>query len=822
MKFKRVILSILMIFSMLCMVACKDKEENTPSPAETKQDPVITVSYNKGISYYAGDKLETVELVLVGEGTAGTVAWENPETTLELGTKSYKWFFVPSDADKFNSKTGTLEVTAKTPLIKPVVSGVKIKDGQDIYFDSVLSRVELDSNFASNIEGTVVWSNPNKKLSEGENICAWVFIPTESDVYSRVTGTITVIPTKSQYLTSISVKSNTKEFGYVAYDKFDCSGLTLNLNYNAGKVETTKVTNANCAVTYNSGDSLKQGDTTVTIEYQSLTCEVVIDKVGYKIIEKPEFTDVVVYDGYAHTLKVEESIDGYYTIGDAFGIDADDYELKLTLTDSENLKWSDSETSETTVICTIQKADHEISQNGENEVEYDGDAHKVWVSGIQVTSVYYSVNELNEQNYSQASNNPIEFVNAGTYTVNYYAVGNKNYKDKTGLISFTIHKQTPVMLLDYAYSLQTGQEIHYPSSYVSVQDKNGTAISTGELRYTYYEKYSTSPTEENPNIKTQPITSGSLTLGSAPVYHSEKVYYVVVEYLGDGHNYDVVQSFTELYIDAADNGLFAMSGENEFAFKVMEDGDKVTFEGVEGYSITGTNSKECDAYIEFVKFVNTENGLTELLFESKFGTGAGSIKSGKLIYVTSEYQLVFDDGSASIVIELENEENMLVYFPSSQTKTLAKWEIPSFSTITYTAETIVEPSDANTSSNTTFTFYNDYGTIRFSADINVESHQPTLPPGAAAVGGHETWGGIVVVGMAKNEDKLLCYTLTCYIMTTTSLTTEGYSKEGADIKFRWLVPIQSEQQTPESLEAFGGSKLDDWIYESIDATYTKL
>ena len=824
MKLKRIVLSFLMVISMFCIAACKDKEESGPPSVQEKQDPVITVRYNDGLRYYAGNMLETVELVLVEGGTPGTVAWESPTTTLELGTKSYKWLFVPTDADKYNSKTGSLEVTARTPLITPTVSGVKIKDGQDIYIDSVLSMVELDENFASSVAGMVVWANPNKTLNEGENVCAWVFIPADSDTYSRVTGTLTVNATQNQYLSSISVKSNTRASGYVAYDKFDCSGLTLTLSYNSGKEVTTKVTNAECAVTYKNGDSLRQGDTSVTIQYQTQTCEVVIDTVAYKIVEKPEFTDVIVYDGFSHTLTVEESKEGYYTIGDAYGIEAgNDYELTLTLTDSNNLKWPDSETADTIVLCSIQEAEHVINKK-EQTFEYDGEGHAATVEGAQVSAVYYSHSELNEQNYSLADTTPIEFINAGNHTVFYYAVGNKNYKDMTGSLSFTITKQIPVMVLDYAYSLYTGSQIHYPSEYVKMQDKDGTIIPTGSLKFTYYNSYSETPTEAKPNEKTDSLSSGSPTIGGAPVYHKETVYYVVVEYLGDNQNYDVTQGYTELFIDVVDNGFYAEEGENEFAFKIMEDGDLVTFKDVVGFSIAGTNSKECDAYVKFSKVVNQNTHLTELLFDAKFGTGEGCIKSGKLAYITSEYQLVFDDGSTSMIIELGESDDLTVYFPASQTKVLSKWEIPNFNLVSYTAKTVADDavSDANTTQNTTFTFYNDYGTIRFSADVNVESHQSGIIPNAPVVGGHETWGGIVVVGIERDENKSLCYTLSCYIINSAGLSSEGFSKEGSDIKFRWLIPIESEQTIPSTLEVYGGSKLTDWIYEDLKTSFNKV
>ena len=819
-----------MVISMFCVVACKDKKDGDTTTPE-KQDPVITVTYDKNISRYEGDKLSTVELILGAGSTAGTVVWANPDQELQIGTHSYSWNFVPTDSTAYNAKAGTLSITAKEPLQDPEVTAVSLKEPQVIYIDSLLSYVEF-GGYASIASGTFSWENPNQVLSEGDNTCTWVFSPDETDRYRRVKGTITVTATAQQYLSSISVKTNEKTSGYCAYDEFDCTKVTLNLHYNAGKDETVKLNNSNCSVTYKNGTSLKRGDTSVTIQYstQSSTksCDVSIDPVEYKVIDKPQFTDVLVYDGGTHTLKVEES--SYYQFTSLSETNAGEYDLTLVLNEPDNVKWSDSETDETIVKCYIQEAEFSLTEHLFSG-EYDGLGHSSSVKADNYASeIYYADHSLTEQNYMQASTSPVEFVNAGEHTVYYYAVGKTNYKDMKGSITVVITKQTPVVSLEYLYTLKTNKYVRYPSTYVTVTNKQGEVIPKDNLQFTYYQTYSQYTPDQN--VLTQPRDTGSENFGTAPVNSRDTAYYVVVEYLGDNQNYTSAQAYVEMFIDKVDNGFYSTSAVDQFAFKEHKSGDIVT-NNVGDYevSITGTNTAECEAYVEFTRQERNAHGLIEVTFTSKFGKGDENIKNGKLIFANGFYQLLFENGDMVQVEKTSGSdfETMNVVFEASPTKTLTRWQIPKYLD-TFAAETVSSEDynpEYNQGRNTEFTIYNDYGTIRFTANVNTKGS--LYDDGLDLVdGGFERWAGVVTVNV-EWDDTYLCYTLTCSITvndrvthTNENLLSTGFPESIStckQIKFYWVMTTEE----PTSLKLHeSSSRVQETYYQCLIKDFERV
>ena len=837
MKIKRLFLSFLMIMSVFCMVACKNNDGDSSGTGE-KQDSVVTVTYDKSISRHAGQKLSTVELVLGAGSTSGVVVWNNPDDELEYGTHSYAWSFTPTDSTKYNAKTGTISINAKVALQDPQVTGVEIlQDSSNIiYIDSLLKYVNFGA-VASTASGTIEWKDPNQVLENRENDCEWVFTPTDTETYYPVTGFVKVTPSSNanQYLTSISVKSNSKASGYSAYDEFDRSGTILNLEYNAGKVENVQATTFNTSITYKNGTSLRKGDTAVTIHYQGKSCDVEIDVVKIKVLEKPVFTDWIEYDQRPHTLKVVENPEIYTFEPLTNCVDAGEYDLTLKLTDTENIKWADSQTDETIVKCYIQEAEFQVIKN-EYSGEYDGSGHASVVISSYIDRVYYSLTELNETNYSQASTSPIEFENAGEYTIYFYAVGVKNYKDTTGSVSMRITKQTPVMKLQNLYTLVTNSVVHYPSEYVSLQSKQGEDIAKDNLKCTYYEKYS--PMTPETNVKTQKFNSGSTEVGGAPAYYRGKdaqgnrlTYYVVVEYLGDNQNYSPVQSYVEMLIDKADNGFYASSGADSFAFKEHKTGDIKTEQTA---TIIGSNTAECDAYIEFKKENLNKNGIIEITFTSKFGTGDSSIKDGRLIFANNKYKLLFEDGTKvdlNGIYNLEGDsfDTLTVGFIDKPSRTLTKWAIPKYFD-TYVAQTVTDAdynAEYNQGQNTEVTFYNDYGTIRFTATVNTKGNKPYDDLNLIE-GGFERWAGVVIVNV-EMVGKYLCYTLTCSITVIDktigsgdALTSTGFPADASsysNIKFYWVMITDD----PSSMSLhLSSSQVQDPVYSSLITDFTRV
>lgn len=811
MKLKKLFLCFVLMISCICMVSCKkDNNENNNGGEVQKQDPLISVTISKD-THYVCDKLKYIDLLTIGNCTEGSLEWENPEYELVFGENNCKWIFTPSDTAKYNSKSGFLLITAERELITPEVNGVKIKEQSSIYIDAPYSTVELEC--VSNVEGTIAWREPNKFLKAGENVCTWVFTPTEAETYSKVYGELTLSATQEQYLASISVKSNTKASGYRAFDKFDCSGLTLNLIYNAGKVVPVTDVQDDCSVGYLTGDCLHKGDTKVNVSYKGKTCEVEIDEVDYKLISVPEFTDVVVYNGTSRELKVENSY--YYSFEPLNKIDAGEYDLVVTLTDTENCIWANGDEVTTVVKCQIQKAELTVTTNmfiG----EYDGLEHYSTVTSSNSSTVYYSATELNQDNYLNASTSPVPFVNAGEFVSYYYAIGDENHSNLAGTVGIEITKQTPTLNLQNCYTLSTGKAIEYPSKFATVVSKQGVTIPTGTLKLTYYTAYSDDGDSTNDVLTT--TASGASKEGGAPSNESENEYYVVVEYVGDNQNFESAWAFTTLYIDNENNGFYDLTGENAFAFK--NDALKIsrTANNVE-YTITGSN-QECQKYLEFKVLPVNSDGLIEIEFVSKFDAGNDSVRKGKVIY-NNGYQLLNEDGEI-FDVEVNEDVTVLSVTIDQDVVDFTKWSIPKYLK-TYTAKTVSDDvfnaedydKTKNTSQNTEIVMFNDYGTIRFYAKVNV----PAVSAMTGDIGGYVEWSGVVETEITVTEDKLLCYVLNCFIISENSLESEGYQNNTKSFSLRWAL-VHNPSSEPVSAELYkGDSSVFNGVFDSLKTTY---
>ena len=111
MKIKKLLLSFILMMSMLCAVACKDKgdpetPESPQTPAVTKSDPTLTVNVENRV-YLIGETLGDIELIVASGSTSGSVCWSNEDYVLVLGENTCEWSFTPADTETYNSKTGT-------------------------------------------------------------------------------------------------------------------------------------------------------------------------------------------------------------------------------------------------------------------------------------------------------------------------------------------------------------------------------------------------------------------------------------------------------------------------------------------------------------------------------------------------------------------------------------------------------------------------------------------------------------------------------------------------------------------------------------------
>lgn len=787
-----------MIFSCLCFASCsKDKNNDEDNGGSQKQEPTIVVDYDK-TNLYVGTKLRDVNIFTKGDGTSGTIAWQNLDYELVLGDNTCNWIFTPTDSDSYNSKSGSVVLAAVKKLIEPNVTGVKLVEGQIIYYDIPLQNINLSQDFVAEyqglkVEGEVVWKNPNELTRQGENEYEWKFIPTNSSEYSSAFGKIKFNAELKPVIESVSVyyEGSSGLSSCVAYDTFNFEDLKLNYNLSGGIVIPKTIKPDDCEIiglvdkddndvsasertdfrrgdkkvkakyTYNGSEyNVKDDNITKTFEFE-IELE---NPVGFMEIKIPDYDKEISYDGGSHSIRIENT--SFYTCTPTTGVNAGIYKLTLTLIDSENCKWEGSEDNSSTIEidCEILKADQVVSNNASSDLEYNGESHRAIVTANYAETVYYSQTQLDKNNYLTKGSDSIEFINANTYKVYFYAVGDSNHNDLAGEFNFEIKRQTPTINLEFCYTLKTNNPVVYPSDFVTIKNNKDETIAfeNSHIGITYWEVYNAAEDSQNPNKKTQPASSGSESEGTAPVNHLNNGYVVKVDYTGDS-NYMPVSGTTTLYIENDNLGLFAADGESDFAFKENAENDVIT-RGI--YSIISTSS-ECENYIKFEKMPVDKYGLIGVGFVSKFVANVESeesekysYNSGKLIYNNGDYQIQGSDGILGVVVIGNNQIDVQLSYKDVH---LSKWVIPSYASMSFSAKTLDEDKfteSDNESCYSIISFENDYGTIKFNAVF--ESERMEIGEDNV-IEGHSEYSGLAVAefdGLDGFDDFQVC--IKCY------------------------------------------------------------
>lgn len=826
MRVKRFLLSLLMIFSCLCFVSC-GKDEGDDGSVSEKQEPTIIVNYDNSSTLYVGTKLSDIDIYTVGSGTEGTVDWVNSHYELVLGKNTCSWIFTPTDAETYKSKTGSFELKA---LRKLTVTGVDILKSQKLYYGTLLSSVEFGDNYVAEYNGTSIagkleWSNPNEITKQGEHEYEWKFIPTNSDEYAEVIGTISFNADTQPVIESVSVNSGSAGLsGYVAFDEFNFSGLKLDYHLSGGAVvqETINSSNKNlCEVVAfidKDGDeipysldrnSFRQGDSGLKAKYTysgaiygtssgDKTFEFDIElssDVGYMFVDIPVYESEFAYDGNTHKLEIENT--SLYTCVPVYQTNAGIYQISVKLVDFGNCRWRDASgnliNNETIEInCEILKA-NQTSSYAHDAIVYSGEEHQavITINGDTAKEIYYSQTQLNKDNYLSVGLTSIKFINADSYKVYFYAEGDDNHNDLAGSFDFVIGRQTPTMELDFCYTLITGNAVVYPDDYVTLKNQKGEVIEIGNLSKTYWKVYALEEDKDNPNVKTDTLNSGAESEGAAPKNYREGGYFVLVDYMGSA-NYMPVKAVATLYIENDDLGLFANEGEDEFAFKENANADISTLGS--NYSIVGTK-QECNNYVKFEKMQVDKYGLIGISYISKFGAGDENKSGGRVVYSEGSYQLLDDDGT---LIPLEIDKGSLkISLPESEFVTLGKWVIPSYVGMKFRAKTLDEndfKEGKNESCYSEITFYNDYGTIRFNAKFELKYISAGVPSG-----GLVTWSGLASAQLSTFENTAgNCVIVSCY---NNSLTAESFN-------VRWPV---GELESPSKITIYMTSNYEKYL-----------
>lgn len=726
MKKRRLFLSIVLMFAIVCFSACKKKSDDT-TPELTS--PTINVSITNR-KYYVGESLQDIKLIKESSDTAGTLEWVTKSYTLVLGENECYWTFTPKDKTTYSSKTGKIVITAVERPVQPEIE-VSIVNGV-YYAGQRLSVVPLEYS-PSTIQGTLKWNDPNAILAVGQNEYTWKFVPADQDKYVEyIKDRITVVAIEP-VVSNVSIKTYPTKMNYNAFEQFDPTGMVVEAINNVG--ERFEV--SGWTWKYKTGESLFAGNNLIEINYGGFKCDLAVNNVAKLVVHEPTF---IAKDYTGESLSAEFSAPSdLYTFEPVSQTNANTYDIKVTLVDTQNYEWylDDNKASASVVAkFIINKVSLVVTQTNV-DVEYDGYNHFATVSTTGYDTIYYSLEDLGskEEWIAGGEDEAIAFKNVvDNQRVYYYIVGDNNHLDASGWLTVKIAKQEIELTAKYCYTIYTGEIINYPESYLTIYDDAGNAMTGGKENITYYVSY--------PAQKTSAINGQALYEGGAPKAARDNPYYIVYTYMDDN-----VSAFVtaQLFIDSADNIFYAKNGEDEFAYKTNP---------------TEYGSTElCEYYLEFELGTNAETGLLEITYISKIGAGVENNGEGNLIYKNG-YKLV-DATGAEEAIEIYKNTGNDDPNPTSikivrVDKTLTKWIIPNYLG-TYAAQTIDDANTAYDEKYSYVTIENSYGTIVFTYEYNFARREMN---GGIVYGGSGVVEGVTKYGTYTNNGEY--HQLKCY------------------------------------------------------------
>lgn len=178
-----------------------------------KKVPTGTPTLSKTALTY-GDTLSGITLsgsMKDGETeVAGTFTWENPNEVLIAGKHQAGWVFTPTDSAHYIEVTGESEVTVAKATPTGTPSYTAITESGKTLEDAHLAVGTIQP------EGFIQWVDANGTEMDVDTAVSantaytWKFVPTDTDNYNDLTGTITLWHKSSSGSSSGSVTPGTK------------------------------------------------------------------------------------------------------------------------------------------------------------------------------------------------------------------------------------------------------------------------------------------------------------------------------------------------------------------------------------------------------------------------------------------------------------------------------------------------------------------------------------------------------------------------------------------------------------------------------------
>lgn len=181
--------------------------------AANKTVPTGTPTLSKTNLTY-GDKLSDITLsgsMKDGDNeVAGTFTWKNPNEILTAGKHQAGWVFTPTNRADYIEVTGESEVTVAKATPSGTPSYTAITESGKTLEDAHLAVGTLQP------EGSIHWVDANGTEMDvftevkANTAYTWKFVPTDTDNYNDLTGTITLWHKSSSGSSSGSVTPGTK------------------------------------------------------------------------------------------------------------------------------------------------------------------------------------------------------------------------------------------------------------------------------------------------------------------------------------------------------------------------------------------------------------------------------------------------------------------------------------------------------------------------------------------------------------------------------------------------------------------------------------
>lgn len=557
----------------------------------------------------------------------------------------------------------------KNPVVNAVVAE------KTYYAGFSLETVELSLG-AGSTEGTIEWKNNSEVLVLGSHFYEYKFTPKDAENFHSKTGTVKVVAIQAQ-VNSVALKTApTKVSGYTAFDLFDETGMVLEAIFDSGEKQEFS-TGYNIIYQKEDATSLLAGDTKVTISYAGKTCDVEIEEVSKFEVDEPVISGQYVYDGEDQSPEIAESL-RYSFIHNA-AIDAGDYDIEITLTDTANTMWKNHQADATiTLIWTIEEAELNVVENNYSS-KFDADSHTVSVQVENNDGVYYSLVELNSDNYQTVGNTEIvSRTDVSSTSVYYYVVGAKNYKDASGELLLEITKaNASVNLNQSAYLIFQGMtNVELVTDNVSVVGaKDSIVVHTNKTTFVYYKSYKS----EADNTKTT-TANGAMVDGGVPTAVGN--YFVVAYFEGD-----------ETYLAGASTAI---------SYVVEEVNTDLLSTKLPSFDFKSTDETK---YFEF-KIDNTVS-------PSSFTFSSSEYTSAVITKVNGFY--VFENNYDVFKIQLSADEKTLEITSTStaEVETFEKWYSPDF-VGTYSCNTAYDADNPSI-----LTIYLEDGELKFTFDYKV-------------------------------------------------------------------------------------------------------